>query len=170
MFRHRIATLSTVCLVVLGLAAHAQTTGSIRGQVAGPGGEVKPGALVVVAGSMLLGSTGSGASVSDTVVAMQTRPQMVELYSEDCPICQQMKPVVQSVREECAGRQVDIRDLDVSQPANRHLIGQYRVVGVPTFLFLDNRGREVARLVGRQSEDSLQVQVSELRADLLRAR
>ena len=37
-----------------------------------------------------------------TVAALQTQPRMIELYSEDCPICQEMKPVIASVRVKVA--------------------------------------------------------------------
>jgi cytochrome c-type biogenesis protein len=82
-------------------------------------------------------------------------PTMVELYSKDCPICQSMKPIVAAVTDHCEGKGVHFEAHDVSRTENRHFIDTYRLVGVPTFVFLGADGTEVARLVGRQSQDDL---------------
>jgi len=51
--------------------------------------------------------------------------------------------------------------IEVDGPGGRDLARRYSVVGVPTFLFLNAKGEEVARLVGQQPlanlEQSLQV-------------
>jgi cytochrome c-type biogenesis protein len=82
-------------------------------------------------------------------------PTMVELYSKDCPICQSMKPIVAAVTDHCEGKGVHFEAVDVSAAENRNLIDAYRLVGVPTFVFLGADGTEVARLIGRQSQDDL---------------
>lgn len=92
-------------------------------------------------------------------------PVMLELYKEDCPICQRMKPVVASVTSQCDQKGVVVRTLDVSKPENRHLVQRYRLVGVPTFIFLDENAMEAARLVGEQTEQSLKQTISVLRGE-----
>ena len=76
-----------------------------------------------------------------------------------------MEPVVASIRDECTGHHVNIDQVDISLAANRSLIAEHRLVGVPTFLFLDDDGHEVARLIGRQSEDALFQALSALVGD-----
>jgi len=93
----------------------------------------------------------------------QKQPIMLELYSADCTVCKRMQPIVDGLTALCDGQSVLVRKADVSQSENRHLIGDFRLVGVPTFLFLDENGREVARLVGEQNEASLKQALSALR-------
>jgi cytochrome c-type biogenesis protein len=95
----------------------------------------------------------------------QRSPAMVELYSKDCAICDQMKPVVQSITRECHGKKVLVKAIDVSRSENASLTKKFRVVGVPTFIFLDRAGQEVARLVGKQTEGALRQALSALRGE-----
>ena len=96
--------------------------------------------------------------------AIASTPRMIELYSANCHICQEMMPVVQQVTRECQGG-VEVQQLDVSAAENRALTSTYRLVGVPTFVFLDGEGKEVARLIGRQSPDSLRQALAALRGE-----
>lgn len=90
-------------------------------------------------------------------------PLMIELYSRDCPVCEGMKPIVDGIANQCHGQMVRVKMLDVSKPENKHLIEKFRLVGVPTFIFLDDKANEVARLVGEQREDALKQALSALR-------
>ncbi len=90
-------------------------------------------------------------------------PVMVEFYSKDCTICQRMKPVVDGIINQCDGNQVLVKQIDISDPENRHFAKRYRLVGVPTFLFIRMDGSEAARLVGEQTESSLKQGLSALR-------
>jgi cytochrome c-type biogenesis protein len=80
---------------------------------------------------------------------------MVQFTSPDCSICRQMIPTVALIERDCDGRNVDLVKLDVTEGHNRKLASSYRVRGVPTFVFLDRNGEELARLVGYQTLDSL---------------
>ncbi len=83
------------------------------------------------------------------------RPLVIEFISSDCPICERMDPVLQEMRTTCAGKDVDIRQVDISLPGNRAMVKKFRLLGVPTFIMLDERGRETARLVGEQPLSTL---------------
>lgn len=104
---------------------------------------------------------------SDAVTAPESEPwpKMVELYRADCAVCQRMKPVVEGIVNSCHGYRVSVRQVDVSEPENKHLAAKYRLVGVPTFIFLDRENQEVARLVGEQSEQALLQALSALRGE-----
>jgi cytochrome c-type biogenesis protein len=131
--------------------------------------------LVVVASALMLDAAGDLQSQKEpeatraTAPSSQTDarplPKMVELYSEECGICQRMKPVVERLIEQCDKKGLDIELLDVSKPENRYLVSEFRVVGVPTFLFLDENELEVARLVGEQTESALKQALSALRGE-----
>jgi cytochrome c-type biogenesis protein len=113
--------------------------------------------LLVVAGSMLFSWNPSSTSTGSSE-APQSRdqgPAMLELYSQTCPVCQAMQPVVEAVTGHCAGKGVRFEKVDVSAPENRRFVAQYRLVGVPTFVFIGADGTEQARLVGQQSREEL---------------
>ncbi len=122
--------------------------------------------LVVVAATFLFApvtsDTALGAHIACPDTAIAPRPVMLELYSETCPICQEMKPVVRDVMAGCHDDEVELRSVDVRAAQNRDLIAEYRVVGVPTYVFFDLEGHETARLVGRQTEDTLSQALSTL--------
>jgi len=88
-------------------------------------------------------------------VVPQGSPAMVEFYAESCPVCERMAPVVEGLRSQCTGEGVTVRQIDVSTGPNRPLVSAHRLVGVPTFVFLDAAGAEVARLVGEQEGSAL---------------
>lgn len=123
-------------------------------------------ALVLVALSLVFDFAPSVPPVmAAPAVAAGDLPRMVELYREDCAICREMKPVVAQVTGDCHGHGVSIETHDVNLGANRRLIEDYRLVGVPTFLFLDAEGIEVARLVGRQTPEALYQALATLRGE-----
>jgi cytochrome c-type biogenesis protein len=85
----------------------------------------------------------------------ETTPTMVEFVSAGCPICQRMQPVVAAAERGCALHGIRVRQLDVATSAGRAAAAERGVLGVPTFLFLDSTGNEVARLVGQQPQEVL---------------
>jgi cytochrome c-type biogenesis protein len=82
-------------------------------------------------------------------------PTMLEFVSAHCPICQRMHPVVAAAERDCARHGVQVQQVDVSTDAGRALAARHGVLGVPTFIFLDSMGKEVARLVGEQPAQTL---------------
>jgi thiol-disulfide isomerase/thioredoxin len=92
-------------------------------------------------------------------------PGMVMLTSGHCPICRQMEPLMGELIAKCDNNGVSVNAIDVTEDENEHLIEEYRVVGVPTFLFRDAQGREVARLVGAQTEQALVQGLTALRGE-----
>lgn len=80
---------------------------------------------------------------------------MVEFVSATCPICQRMQLVVAAAERGCAVHDICVRQLDVGTSAGRAAAAERGVLGVPTFLFLNSTGNEVARLVGEQPKEVL---------------
>ena len=124
---------------------------------------------VVVLGGLSQPGCNPGEVRADDVVAGrafetgEALPRMVGMYSPYCAVCMKMKPVVESLVSQCDYRGVRLEMVDVSQEENERLMDHYRVRAVPTFLFLDEYGIEVARLVGSQTEQSLKQALSALR-------
>jgi len=92
-------------------------------------------------------------------------PVMVEFYKEDCAICQRMKPTIEAITSQCDERGVHVRTVDIGKPENRDMVRKFKLVGVPTFVFLDDSGQETARLVGEQTEGNLKQTISVLRGE-----
>jgi cytochrome c-type biogenesis protein len=89
------------------------------------------------------------------------RPRMVQFTNSDCSICRQMIPTVALIERDCDGKQVDVVKVNVTAAGdNRKMASKFRVRGVPTFVFLDREGSEVARLVGYQTLGSLRQALS----------
>ena len=81
-------------------------------------------------------------------LAITPQAELIDFTAKWCEPCQQMKPIVEKLhREGLPVRQVDFDE-------NRALANRYRVTGLPTFVLVVN-DKEVARLVGRRSEDEL---------------
>ncbi len=126
--------------------------------------EIIGGASLVVVGLLLLfGNTSFGgpaaAKVADELCPKEHRePVVLEIKSKECPICHAMEPVVEQLRRDCRSHRVTIKQVNVED--NRAIARKYRVIGYPTFLFLDETGREVARLVGKQSLKTLRQHLS----------
>ncbi len=132
--------------------------------------------LLLVAAYLFEGLPLGGVAPEPEAVAAQTNdftlhedgkhwPVMLELYSESCSVCERMEPIVAGISGQCHGKQVRIVQVDVSAPENRHFAEKFRLVGVPTFLFLDEGGEEVARLVGEQTDSALRQALSALRGE-----
>jgi cytochrome c-type biogenesis protein len=121
--------------------------------------------LVAVAATLLFGidllpaasAPASAISRAGAVAASRATPPptMIALVSKDCPICRAMEPTIAEVIQHCEGKNIEFKSIDISTQKDRHLVDQYRLVGVPTFVFLDAHGVEVARLIGKQTKDAL---------------
>ncbi|MBN2525507.1 MAG: sulfite exporter TauE/SafE family protein [Deltaproteobacteria bacterium] len=131
--------------------------------------------LLFIAGMLVLdvvqASRYSGQSPNADVVesilpeTQKGLPVMVELYKEDCAVCQKMKPTMDAITSQCDEKGVHVRTIDIGKPENRYLVRKFNLVGVPTFIFLDETGKETARLVGEQTEGSLKQTISVLRGE-----
>lgn len=82
-------------------------------------------------------------------------PTMIEFVGRTCPVCRRMAPIVAAMERACVDHRVRIERVEVDAPEGRALARRHGVLGVPTFLFLEDDGREVARLVGEQSSTAL---------------
>ena len=104
---------------------------------------------------------------SETRAADESRPlpTMIEFHSDYCPVCKRMAPLIEALTTQCNQRGVRIVRHDVSNPELEHLVEDYRLVGLPTYLFLDRDGKEVARLVGLQTEIGLLQSLSAVRGE-----
>lgn len=71
----------------------------------------------------------------------------IELGSVNCVPCRMMQPVMKQVEQKYPG-QVKVVFHDVWTPQGQPYGSQYKIVGIPTQVFLDKDGKEYARHVG----------------------
>ncbi|HEY3358030.1 MAG TPA: cytochrome c biogenesis protein CcdA [Polyangia bacterium] len=90
------------------------------------------------------------------------QPVVVELYAHGCAACQAMQPIIDGFARQCAEHQVLVKQVETSTPLGRLLGERHHVLGVPTFLVLDQDGRVVKQLVGVQTDTALKDAVSGL--------
>jgi thioredoxin 1 len=90
----------------------------------------------------------------------KSRPVLLEFGRGICPICKQMTVVLNQVKESY-GDQVEVRlvYIDKDEP----LFQQYKVMIVPTQVFLDASGKEVDRHIGGLSKEEVIKKLEDLK-------
>ena len=83
-------------------------------------------------------------------------PVLVEFSASWCVPSQQMKPMLEKVAQEYAGR-LKIGNLNVDQ--NPRTASKYQIMGCPTFILL-NSGKVINRRLGAQSKKQLLEMIS----------
>lgn len=148
---------SGALLAAVGLVFITGHASAFMGPVAGdPSLSTPLPASPSAAATCAAGTGGPGeAAVSSPPPPIEQLPTMVEFVSATCPICRRMAPVVARAERDCSAHGVRIRQMDVASRAGRDGANHYGILGVPTFVFIDQQGSEVARLVGEQSEGTL---------------
>lgn len=74
-----------------------------------------------------------------------------------CPVCPKAERVAREVMPDYP--QVTFVKYKANKGEGKRISAHYMVMGVPTFLMLDDSGNEIKRIVGVPSENSLRKQV-----------
>ena len=92
----------------------------------------------------------------DVAVASVGMPQMIKFSAPMCSDCQTMAEVLHQVQPQYNGR-VDFVEILVNQnsPTVKEQIKRYDVKLVPTMVFLNSNGEQIARVEGAISKDEL---------------
>jgi thioredoxin 1 len=85
-------------------------------------------------------------------------PVLVDFYSDSCPPCRKLSPLISELAGEFVGRAVVAK---VNVNALSGLTGQNRISGIPAVLFFVN-GQETGRIVGYNPKDVYAGQLEEL--------
>ena len=75
--------------------------------------------------------------------------QLVDFYADWCGPCIVMKPVIDEIEKELAGK-IEVKKVNVDE--NQDEASKYGVMSIPTYLVLKD-GKEVERFVGAQSKE-----------------
>ena len=114
---------------------------------------------VVLSVALFLGLRGETNSVSLTeldenstpleVALNNGKPSLIEFYANWCTVCQKMAPDIATLEEEYAGK-VNFVMLNVDNSKWLPEMLQYRVDGIPHFVFLDKNASAKAETIGDQ--------------------
>ena len=75
--------------------------------------------------------------------------QLVDFYADWCGPCIVMKPVIDEIEKELAGK-IEVKKINVDE--NQYEANKYGVMSIPTYLVLKD-GKEVERFVGAQIKE-----------------
>lgn len=102
------------------------------------------------------------ADENSDITILPSKPIVIEFYSSHCAICNQMIPIISAIKSECVGKEVNFKQVNVTTPSGKKLAAKFGVSGVPVFVFLSEKGKEISRLVGFQTISSLRKALSVL--------
>jgi thioredoxin 1 len=108
--------------------------------------------FLVVWGAMPTQSQGSASA--------QGKPALYEFGAKTCIPCQQMKQVMADLKASHSD-QMEFRMVYVDE--NRPMFGQYKIVSIPTQVFLDASGKEVDRHLGALTKEEVLKKLKELK-------
>ncbi|HEY8738802.1 MAG TPA: thioredoxin [Candidatus Dormibacteraeota bacterium] len=91
----------------------------------------------------------------ETTVGASQQPVLVDFWATWCAPCKMLKPVVEELATEYAGR-VTLAELDVD--ANPNTASKFGVLSIPT-LILFRGGKPAQRIVGYQPKASLRQKI-----------
>jgi thioredoxin 1 len=114
----------------------------------------------VVAGLAVWRSQRAGpapaAGAAEWIVA--GRPTVLDFGRGECGACKAMKPVLDELARRHEGR-VTVRILDLKEAPAQALADSMRILLIPSQVFLDASGREVARHEGEMTLDELEAEL-----------
>jgi thioredoxin len=91
-------------------------------------------------------------------VSAAGKPVVVDFWASWCVPCRVTKPILEKLAAEYAGQ---VEFLAINADESRDVLGQFRVIGIPTVLALHN-GDVVGRVTGAQNESGYRAMFASL--------
>jgi len=105
------------------------------------------------------------AADSSVETKITEKPKMIEFGSKQCKACKAMEPVMENLKISHS-EVFDIEFVDVWLPENQTFAKSYSISSIPTQVFLNAAGKEIARNTGFFSEESILAKWRELGVDV----
>jgi thioredoxin reductase (NADPH) len=105
-----------------------------------------------------------GAADFQTAVLESGVPVVVDFFSDECPPCEVLAPILENLAEKYAGR---IRFVKLFRQENRELATSLHVTGSPTVLFFQNGKEAGKRLGGFLTKTQVRLAIEEALGDTL---
>lgn len=99
---------------------------------------------------MLSKNANTNLSAVDKVMIPSKLPLFISFVSASCEDCETMKPVIEKLEKACGNKIIEFRTVDLDDHQFEYLAYQQGIFGTPTYLILDNNGKEKQRLFGIQ--------------------
>lgn len=112
-------------------------------------------ALIIAVGFVLYAKNNIGKSKPELIKTEKTvvkLPRLLDLGSGKCTSCKMMKPILDEIRTENAGKFV-VEFLDVFE--NVEEAEKYKIQSIPTQIFFDADGKELYRHTGFISKEDI---------------
>ncbi len=81
-------------------------------------------------------------------------PKMIDLGATKCIPCKKMAPILDELKTQYKGV-FDVEFIDVWQKENSQKAARYNIQSIPTQIFFDKDGKELARHVGFISKEDI---------------
>jgi len=102
-------------------------------------------------------------SVKDPNQATLKLPKLVDLGSDKCVPCKMMKPILDDLKTNYAGK-LEVIFMDVWE--NPEISNQYKIESIPTQIFYDAQGKELFRHEGFMPKEDIFAKFKELGINL----
>ncbi len=112
-------------------------------------------ALVIAVGFVLFAKNNIGKSKTKVIKTEKSEnklPKLLDLGADKCTSCKMMKPILDELRTENAGK-LKIEFLDVFE--NKEEAEKYKIQAIPTQIFFDAEGKELYRHTGFISKEDI---------------
>ena len=86
--------------------------------------------------------------------------KVIDFFGEWCAPCRAYKPTFDKVSKMDEFGDIEFQEFDVDE--NEDLAIKYGIRGVPSTIFINNKGEMVDRLAGLQTEDALVSKIREV--------
>lgn len=114
-------------------------------------------------------SKGDRATIEDTIVVQEEQasligdgiPAVIDFYATWCGPCKKMAPFYDQLKEKYSEK-INFITVDIDQQPE--IAKEYNVTAVPTFVIVDEEGKEIDRVTGALP-DSLEIKVKTIAAN-----
>ncbi|MFC1983873.1 thioredoxin family protein [Chloroflexota bacterium] len=108
------------------------------------------------------GSPPDLASISLTQVLGNGKPTLAEFGSSTCIPCKEMKPILEELAKEYKEK---LNVVIVEVYDHMDLTRQYQIMTIPTQIFFDSNGKEIARHIGFWAKEEIIAQLKKMGID-----